>query len=217
MERKEMLEFLNIRANNDFYDEETRNKFKEIHDFIEKNTKEEIKNVTKDSTTTETKLIHNEIFPNGKNYEIYTDGGCLVNPGGPGGYGIVILEDGVKKTFNQGFVASTNNRMELRGPIKALSMIPEGSNVTLYSDSSYFSNPFNKNWIETWLKTDWKKGTIKNIDLWKELINVYNKHHVEIIWVKGHADNIYNEECDKLATEAYSNTSSLIKDEGFED
>ena len=80
-----------------------------------------------------------------------------------------VFNYGIKKTFSQGFLASTNNRMDLRGPIKALSMIPEGSNVTLYSDSSYLSNPFNKNWIETWLKTDWKKGTIKNIDLWKEL------------------------------------------------
>lgn len=232
MKKNEIITFLKDLSNNDLFSKDYKDKFKEIAVFIEEKVEdnmdlmelassifeenEKIFNSLESEDESNLKIVHNEEFLNGKNYEVYTDGGCLVNPGGPGGYGVVILDGGLKKSFSQGFIASTNNRMELRGPIKALSVLPEGSNITLYSDSKYFCNSVNQKWIDSWLKNNWKNGTIKNIDLWKEFIALYNKHHVKIIWVKGHADTIYNEECDKLATKAYSNTSKLIKDEGFE-
>lgn len=160
-------------------------------------------------------LIKNPKFENTNEFVIYTDGGCLVNPGGVGGFGVVILKDKDEIKLSQGYLSTTNNRMELRGPIVALENIPKGSNVRLFSDSKYFCDAINQGWIDNWLKNNWKNGTVKNIDLWKQFIQLYNLHHVEITWVKGHANNKYNEICDSLATTAYSDVKNLIIDNGY--
>lgn len=145
----------------------------------------------------------------------YTDGGCLVNPGGPGGYGIIIFDGEDKKEFNKGFKSTTNNRMELRGPLEVLKYFEEPKNITIYSDSEYFCNSINKGWLENWTKTNWKKGTVKNIDLWEQIYPLLKFHNVTVHWVKGHSDNEYNSRCDELATLAYNDEPNLVDDEGY--
>ena len=105
--------------------------------------------------------------------------------------------------------------MELRGPLKAMESLKEPHKVTIISDSKYFTDAINSGWIENWLKTNFKNGKVKNIDLWKKLIIQLERHDVTAIWVKGHNDNKYNEECDRLCTRAYKDTPNLIDDEGF--
>ena len=157
-------------------------------------------------------FIENEKLPK---VIIYTDGGCLINPCGPGGYGYVILKDEkIIREIGQGFKSTTNNRMELRGPLAAMESLKEPHEIEIYSDSKYFTDAINQKWIENWLKTNWKNGKVKNIDLWKQLLVQFEKHKVTVHWVKGHNDNKYNEECDRLATKAYK-SPNLIDDIGF--
>lgn len=216
MEKEEVLLFLEELKNNKLISDEYKNKIQEISEFIKKDKNSHKEENSKKIKSTILSICKNSYFNEGEDFIIYTDGGCIENPGGNGGYGVVILHDGIEETISKGFISTTNNRMELRGPIEALKNIPEGSNVTLYSDSKYFCNAVNQKWIDSWLKNNWKNGTVKNIDLWKEFISLYNKHHIEIFWVEGHAGNEYNEECDRLATEAYLDEDNLEIDEGYE-
>lgn len=141
-------------------------------------------------------------------YTIWTDGGCAKNPNGKGGYGVVIKNniDGNVSTFSEGFKSSTNNRMEVRAIIRALSEIPDNSTALIYSDSKYAVMTFNG---------EFKKK--KNVDLWNiadELLA--RKNNVIFEWVKGHADNENNNKCDELATEAMKkDEADLIDDVGF--
>lgn len=146
--------------------------------------------------------------------KIYTDGGCLVNPNGPGGYGVVIIDNLKETEYSQGFKSTTNNRMELRAFIRALEELKEPSNIELFTDSKYLCQPFELNWIDNWLKTDWKNGKVKNIDLWKTILKLTETHFVKFTWVKGHSNNKYNNRCDELATKAYNN-KNLIEDIGY--
>ncbi len=149
--------------------------------------------------------------------DIYTDGACSGNPG-QGGYGIVMMYNGARKEVNKGFVMTTNNRMELLAVIDALSLLKEPCKVRLYSDSKYVVSAIKEGWLIGWIAKNWKnskKEPVKNIDLWKELIPLIEKHEVEFIWVKGHADNVENERCDELAREAIKN-NTLIVDKGFD-
>ena len=134
---------------------------------------------------------------------IYTDGACSVNPG-PGGYGAILNYLGVEKIISGYQELTTNNRMELTACIEALKLLKERCEVDLYTDSSYVCNAFTENWIAKWIANDFFVGTkkeTKNIDLWKELIALTNYHVVNWFKVKGHADNINNNRCDKLATD----------------
>ncbi len=149
--------------------------------------------------------------------DIYTDGACSGNPG-QGGYGIVMMYNGARKEVNKGFVMTTNNRMELLAVIDALTLLKEPCKVRLYSDSKYVVSAIKEGWLIGWIAKNWKnskKEPVKNIDLWKELIPLIEKHEVEFIWVKGHADNVENERCDELAREAIKN-NQLIVDKGFD-
>ncbi len=149
--------------------------------------------------------------------DIYTDGACSGNPG-EGGYGIVMLYNGNRKEVNKGFKMTTNNRMELLAVIDALSLLKEPCKVRLYSDSKYVVSAIKEGWLIGWIAKNWKnskKEPVKNVDLWKELIPLIEKHEVEFIWVKGHADNVENERCDELARDAIKN-SILNFDEGFD-
>ncbi len=149
--------------------------------------------------------------------DIYTDGACSGNPG-EGGYGIVMLYNGARKESNKGFKLTTNNRMELLAVIDALNLLKEPCKVNLYSDSKYVVQAITDGWLVGWVQKNWKnskKEPVKNIDLWKQLLPLLNKHEIEFIWVKGHADNIENERCDELAREAIKNLV-LNVDEGFD-
>ena len=96
---------------------------------------------------------------------------------------------------------TTNNKMELTGAIRALEALKEPCQVTLYTDSQYLVNAINQKWLENWKKRGWKRrdGELKNVELWQELDGLLQKHAVTATWVKGHADNEYNNRCDALA------------------
>lgn len=143
---------------------------------------------------------------------IYTDGSALGNPG-PGGYGIVMISGKHRKDFLQGYELTTNNRMELLAVIIALEAIKtDRAEVTVYSDSKYVVEAIEKGWVFEWVKKGFKKK--KNPDLWRRFLNIYPKHKVKFIWVKGHAGNSLNERCDQLAVEA-ANGSDLLEDKGY--
>lgn len=151
--------------------------------------------------------MHNQIH-------IYTDGAVSGNPG-PGGYGVVMLSGDRRKEISEGFRLTTNNRMELLAVIVALEHLKkEKSYVTIFSDSKYVVDAFEKHWIDGWIKKNFKN--VKNTDLWLRLLKVYKKHHVKFTWVKGHASNVENNRCDELAVAAYKQPG-LKHDTGYED
>ena len=152
-----------------------------------------------------------------KNVEIYTDGACTGNPG-KGGYGAVLIYNGNEKRISCGYRKTTNNRMELMAAIEALRLLREECNVTLYSDSKYLTDAINKKWLDSWQKNGWKKAdkkSVLNVDLWTQIISLTEKHNVTFVWVKGHSGNTYNEVCDELAVNAYTNYAENI-DECYE-
>ena len=138
---------------------------------------------------------------------LYTDGACSGNPGN-GGYGAILVyvdSNGVKheKEFSQGYCMTTNNQMELLAVIVGLEALKKPCEVTVYSDSKYVVDAFNNKWIDGWIAKGWRtagKSPVKNVELWKRLLEAKRVHDVEFIWVKGHADNVYNNRCDTLAT-----------------
>ncbi len=141
-----------------------------------------------------------------KKVEIYTDGACSNNPG-KGGWAAILIYNGHEKVISGGELDTTNNRMELKSIIEALKILKEKCEVTIYSDSAYAINPFIKNWIYDWIKNNWKnseKNEIKNVDLWKLLLEQVNSHIVSFVKVKGHSDNEFNNRCDKLARKEIS-------------
>ena len=154
---------------------------------------------------------------------IYTDGAARGNPDGPGGYGTVLeyvdsKGELHKKELSQGYKKTTNNRMELMAVIAGLEALNRPCQVELYSDSQYVVNAFNQHWIEGWLKKGWKRGKnepVKNVDLWKHLLQAKKPHEVQFIWVKGHDGHPQNERCDFLATSA-ADGDHLIVDEGIQ-
>ena len=139
-------------------------------------------------------------------FTIYTDGSCLKNPGGPGGWAIVAKDEatGAVTEQNGGDPMTTNNRMELTAAIMALRLAPTGTRVALYTDSQYLKNGITK-WIAGWKRRGWKKSDgqpVLNQPLWMELDELYTSHAVTFHWVKGHAGNPLNERCDVLAKRA---------------
>ena len=139
-------------------------------------------------------------------FTIYTDGSCLKNPGGPGGWAIVAKNEatGTVTEQNGGDPMTTNNRMGLTAAIMALRLAPEGTRVALYTDSQYLKNGITK-WVAGWKRRGWRKADgqpVLNQPLWMELDKLYNAHTVTFHWVKGHAGNALNERCDVLAKRA---------------
>ena len=138
-----------------------------------------------------------------KTVTIYTDGACSGNPG-PGGWGAILSYNGVEKELSGGERQTTNNRMELTGVISALQALKEPCIVELYSDSKYVVDALEKGWAVSWRKKGWIKSDKKpalNTDLWETLLNLCEVHEVKCHWVKGHAENPYNNRCDALAVE----------------
>src|SRR4051812_29263846 len=145
---------------------------------------------------------------------IYTDGSSRGNPG-PGGYGAILMSGKLRKELSQGYRHTTNNRMELMGVIAALEALKKpGFNVTVYTDSQYIVKAVKEGWLNKWLATNFAKGK-KNKDLWVRFYNLYIQHKINFVWVKGHADNPYNNRCDELATTA-ADGNDLLTDEGYE-
>lgn len=154
--------------------------------------------------------------------DIYSDGAARGNPDGPGGYGTrieYIAPDGTVhvREFSQGYIRTTNNRMELMGVIVGLEALTKPCEVTVHSDSQYVCKAFNDDWISGWIKNGWKnasKKPVKNRELWERLLEASKPHHVTYEWVKGHDGNPGNERCDELATSA-ADGDGLIEDEGL--
>ncbi len=149
---------------------------------------------------------------------VYTDGGCINNPG-PGGYGVVIDSDGEQQELTGGFRQTTNNRMELMAAIVALQHLGETSRkIHLYTDSSYLVNGITKGWVRKWQKNGWRKsdrGPVLNVDLWKKLLALLENLDVRFQWVKGHAGHELNERCDRLAVSSARNNPAAI-DQAYE-
>ncbi len=135
---------------------------------------------------------------------IYTDGGCIDNPG-PGGYGVVLLHKGHRKELSGGFRRTTNNRMEIIAAIKGLEALRSRCRVTIYSDSQYLVNAIEQGWARRWQSHGWRRNRQEraiNPDLWERLLSLIDKHEVRFTWVRGHAGHPENERADELARTA---------------
>ena len=140
---------------------------------------------------------------------IYTDGAARGNPG-PGGYGVVMLWGEKRKELSAGFRLTTNNRMELMAIIVALQNLSKKNiPITIFTDSQYVVNSIEKKWLNNWIKTNFKGGK-KNKDLWLQYHELAKEFSIKLKWVKGHADNIFNNRCDELATAAADGKNLLI-------
>lgn len=145
---------------------------------------------------------------------IYTDGASRGNPG-PGGYGVVMMWGENRKELSAGYRLTTNNRMELLGVIVALeSLTRKNIPLTIYTDSQYIVNSVEKKWLDGWIRNDFKGGK-KNKDLWKRYYQLSRDFRIRFVWVKGHADNPFNNRCDELATQA-ADGGNLLIDEVYE-
>ena len=134
--------------------------------------------------------------------QLYTDGSSRGNPG-PGGYGVVLKCGTHYKELSEGFEETTNNRMELLAVTVGLEAIKrENAEVIVYSDSTYVVKAVNEGWVFGWEKKNFDKKA--NPDLWIRFLEVYRKHRVRFIWIKGHAGHPENERCDALAVAAAS-------------
>lgn len=150
------------------------------------------------------------IYQNGeylpKELIIFTDGSCLVNPNGPGGFAAVFLDTMGKELLylSGGEPSSTNNRMELRAAYEAMKVIDDGTvhHITFHTDSKYLQKCFTNHWIRNWKKNGWKTregSDVLNQDLWKALDAIISRHRVKFDWTKGHVGTKYNELCDQMA------------------
>lgn len=136
-----------------------------------------------------------------KSVDVYTDGACSGNPG-PGGWGAIVIYGKHIRELSGGEENTTNNRMELTAVIEALSILKESCVVNLYSDSKYVIDSLKLGWAEGWRQNGWKKSNKKpalNPDLWDKLLSLVERHEMNYIWVKGHADNKFNNRCDEMA------------------
>ena len=136
-----------------------------------------------------------------KTVTLYTDGACSGNPG-PGGWGAILCYGEHELSLSGGEAHTTNNRMELTAVIEGLKKLKEPCIVELYSDSKYVIDALSKGWAWGWKKQGWVKSDKKpalNPDLWDVLLALVQTHEVHYHWVKGHADNAYNNRCDAMA------------------
>lgn len=147
-----------------------------------------------------------------KSVNIYSDGACSGNPG-PGGYGVILEYNGKEMELSGGEKVTTNNKMELMGVIVGLEALKEPCVVTVTTDSKYVTDAFNKGWLQSWQKKNWKKADGKpvlNQDLWQRLLNAAARHKVTFVHVLGHNGHEYNERCDKLAVKERDTFSNQL-------
>ena len=147
---------------------------------------------------------------------VFTDGGCLGNPG-PGGWAAVLLYKGHRKEISGGFRHTTNNRMELMAVIQALAAIKDRRKVVVHSDSQYVVNSIEQGWAARWKRNGWRKNRKEpalNPDLWERLLDLCARQDVKFLWVRGHSGEVENERCDVLAREA-AERKGLPPDPGY--
>ena len=150
---------------------------------------------------------------------IYTDGSCLSNPGGPGGWAAILVHEGTgtRKEISGGRASTTNNRMEIMAVLESLKVLTRPCAVDIYTDSQYVSNSITKGWLMSWQKNGWvdkKKKPRLNADLWKEMITELARHKVTLHWIRGHQGHPENERCDELA-KSRAMEDGLSDDPGF--
>ena len=133
-----------------------------------------------------------------KTVTLYSDGSSLGNPGA-GGWGVILEYKGIQKELSGAHPDTTNNRMELTAVIKGLEQLKEPCRVEIVTDSSYVANAINS-WLDNWIAKDFKK--VKNVDLWKEYIEVAKEHEIKATWIRGHSGHTQNERCDEMAVKA---------------
>lgn len=151
-----------------------------------------------------------------KDVKLYTDGGCINNPG-PGGYGVILIYNSHRKELSGGFRLTTNNRMEIYAAIAGLEALKEPCRVTLFSDSQYLVNAIEKGWARNWRRNGWRRSNKEkaiNPDLWERLLKLCEIHEVHFEWLRGHAGQSENERCDELA-KAAARKSNLPPDPGY--
>ncbi|NPU82942.1 MAG: ribonuclease HI [Syntrophaceae bacterium] len=156
------------------------------------------------------------MVPNRNSVTIFTDGACLGNPG-PGGWGVVLLSGSHRKELSGGCRLTTNNRMELQAAIQGLQALKKPCEGTLITDSQYVFNGIDKGWARRWKEKNWmrtRREKAQNADLWQELLDLCERHRVRFQWVRGHAGNVENERCDRLAQEA-ARLPNLPPDPGY--
>ena len=140
---------------------------------------------------------------------IYTDGASRGNPG-PGGFGTILKWGTKEKELSGGYRLTTNNRMELMAVIAGLeALTKKGLQIMIYSDSQYVVKAVEQGWLRKWIATNFSGGK-KNKDLWMRYHILSQQHSIRFHWVKGHADNPYNNRCDVLATTAADGKDLLI-------
>lgn len=152
-----------------------------------------------------------------KHVLIFTDGGCLGNPG-PGGYGVVLQYGEKRREISGGFRQTTNNRMEIMAAIVGLEALRYRCAVTIYTDSQYVAESIMKGWAARWRANNWKrnaKDRALNPDLWERLLDLCAQHDVRFEWLRGHAGHKENEYCDHLAVSA-AQVQDLPADEGYD-
>jgi len=146
-----------------------------------------------------------------KEVDLYTDGACSGNPG-PGGYGVILKYGPHLREISGAYANTTNNRMELMAVIKGLESLKEPCRVTVYSDSKYIIDAITRGWVHKWRAKGWMRTAherAKNVDLWEQVLALAQKHKISWVWVKGHANNEYNNRCDQLAVAAIKNDTRL--------
>ena len=135
---------------------------------------------------------------------IYTDGGAKPNPGGPGGWAVLLKFGDHTKELSGGEPSTTNNRMELMAAIMALEALKEPCQVTMFTDSQYLKNGITQ-WMNNWKRNGWRtadKKPVKNQELWERLDDARQRHTITWKWLRGHAGHEHNERVDQLATAA---------------
>lgn len=146
---------------------------------------------------------------------IYTDGSCLSNPGGKGAWAYLIYDNiGFIASKSIGYLKTTNNRMEMMAIINAIESCPLKSRLLIYSDSMYAINSFSI-WLDSWKRSNFKNGTVKNLDLIHKYVHVTKERFVSFKFVRGHNGDLHNETCDKMAN-AKAESGPWIQDEIFE-
>ena len=151
-----------------------------------------------------------------KQVTIWTDGACIGNPG-PGGYAAVLLHGEHRRELTGGRRLTTNNRMELMAAIAALRALKFPCRVTIHSDARYVVDGVMNGAMRRWRDAGWRRGRepVPNADLWQELVELCERHEVDLVWVPGHAGRAENERCDRLSLCA-AGAADLPADEGYE-
>ena len=135
--------------------------------------------------------------------EIWTDGGCKPNPG-PGGWAAILKFRSTVKELSGAAAETTNNRMELTAAAEALTALPRPCTIILHTDSEYLRNGITR-WHTGWVRKNWRNAAgdpVKNMDLWKRILDAAAMHKIDWRWVRGHSGNAMNERADQLATQA---------------